>query len=356
VAPAEPSPAPRRRGFLASGGWILLLAVGLVAAVMLTHVVTALRHRGRAVGDGRDPRTYGYALAPSRVAREAIVAAGMPKDGLPALIEPVAWSLAELDAAAARQRRSKLLVADDAVIGVCLGGQARAYPLRFLVWHEVVDDTLASEPILVAYHPLSGGAVVARRPVDTVLAVSGLLLDSTHLLYGRNPRGLGESLWSPLMLRAVTGPAAAAGAVLEPLPNDVTTWRAWRDRHPETTVLAPVGTLREEYGRDPYASYLGNDELRFPVRRELPAAWFPRKTEVLAVRLDGRWVALSFPAMVALADANGLASVEAGGRTWRVQVGLKPPTLVLEDGSQPVVRAFAFAWYALHPHDTLWVR
>lgn len=356
MAAVEPSSAPRRRGFLVSGGWILLLAVTLVAAVMLTHVVAALRHQGRAVGDGRDPRTYGYALEPSRVPREAIVAAGMPKDGLPALVEPVAWSLAELDAAVARQRRSKLLVADDAVIGVCLDGQARAYPLRFLVWHEAVDDILAGEPILVAYHPLSGGAVVARRPGETVFGVSGLLLDSTHLLYGRNARGLGESLWSPLMLGAVTGPAAAAGAVLEPVPNDVTTWRAWRERHPETTVLAPLESLREEYGRDPYAPYLGNDDLRFPVRRELPAAWFPRKTEVLAVRLDGRWVALSFPAMVGLADASGLASVEVGGRTLRVQVGLKPPTLVLADGSQPVVRAFAFAWYALHSGDTTWVR
>jgi hypothetical protein len=354
---AVPSPV-RRRGFLASGGWVLLLALGLVSAVMITHVVGALRHQGRAIGDGRDPSTYGYALQPSLVPREAIVAGGMPKDGLPALVDPPAWSLAELDAAAARQRRRKILVADDRVIGVRSGGQARAYPLRVLVWHEVANDALGGVPILVAYHPLSDAAVVARRPRDTTFGVSGLLLDSTQVVYERSTAGRGESLWAPLALRAVTGPSAAAGAVLEPIPCAVTTWRAWREAHPETTVLAPDPRLGKEYGRDPYVSYLGNDELRFPVRREFPAAWCPRKTPVLAVRCDGRWVALPYPVAASRVDRDGIATIEVGGRTRRVRVGLKPPTLALEDGGEPLpsVQAFAFAWYALHPDDTVWVR
>lgn len=258
------SPPSRRPGFLASGGWVLLLAMGLVAAVTVAHLAQALRHRSRAVGDGRDPRSYGFALQPALVPVGAIVAAGLPKDGLPALTEPTVWTLAELDAAAAARRRGKILVGEDRVVGVLAGGQARAYPLRFLVWHEVVNDTLGGAPVLVSYHALSDAAVVARRPPGATFGVSGLLLDSTALLYERTPAGTGESLWSPLLLAAVTGPVAGTG--LEPLPSAVVTWRSWREQHPQTTVLALDPRLEKEYRRDPYVSYLGNDELRFPVR------------------------------------------------------------------------------------------
>ncbi|MGV8039445.1 MAG: DUF3179 domain-containing (seleno)protein [Thermoanaerobaculaceae bacterium] len=344
----------RRPGFLASGGWVLLLAMGLVAAIMVAHLAQALRHRSRAVGDGRDPRTYGFALQPALVPPAAIVAAGLPKDGLPALDEPRVWSIPELDTAAAARRRGKILVGEDRVVGVRLNGQARAYPLRFLVWHEVVNDTLGPEAILVSYHALSDAAVVARRPPGATFGVSGLLLDSAALLYERAPAGTGEGLWSPLLLAAVTGPAA--GTALEPLPSTLVTWRRWRDDHPDTTVLAPDPRLAREYRREPYVSYLGNDELRFPVRRELPPELgLARKTPVLAVRLGGRWLAVPHPVAARRAAADGVATIEHAGRVLRLQVETRPPTLELLDSGLPTVSAFAFAWHALHPDDTDWL-
>lgn len=343
-----------RRGFLASGGWVLLLAGGLVAAVMLVHIAQALRHRSRAVGDGRDPHTYGFALQPALVPLEAIVAAGAPKDGLPAFENPAVWTLAELDARAAAQRRGKLLVGDDLVLGVVMGTEARAYPLRFVVWHEVVNDALGGVPIFVSYHALSGAAVAVRRPAGVTFGFSGLLLDSTALVYERTEAGKGESLWSPLALVAITGPRA--GTPLEPLPSALVTWQHWRDQHPETTVLAPDPRLAKEYRRAPYVSYFGNDELRFGVRRALPPELgIPRKTPVLAVRVGARWLAVPHPAAARRAGSDGVAEVEHAGQVLRVRVEARPPTLELLGSELPTVHAFAFAWHALHPDDTDWL-
>ncbi|HPC82367.1 MAG TPA: DUF3179 domain-containing (seleno)protein [Thermoanaerobaculaceae bacterium] len=346
--------SPRRPGFLASGGWVLLLAMGLVGAITVAHLAKALRHRSRATGDGRDPRSYGFAMQPALVPTEAVVAAGLPKDGLPALHDPRVWTLAEFDAAAAARRRGKLLVGEDRVIGVVLGGKARAYPLRVLVWHEVVNDSLGGVPILVSYHALSGAAVVARRPPGKVFGFSGLLLDSSALVYERTPAGTGESLWSPLLLAAVTGPAV--GTELEPLPSALVTWRRWRENRPDTTVLAPDPRLVKEYRREPYVSYLGNDELRFPVRRELPPELgLGRKTPVLAVRLGGRWLAVPHPVAARRASAGGVATLEHAGTKLEVRLETRPPTLELVGSELPTVHAFAFAWHALHPDDTDWL-
>ncbi len=40
------------------------------------------------------------------------------------------------------------------VIAVEIGEDVRAYPIRILIWHEIVNDTLAGEPIAVTFCPL----------------------------------------------------------------------------------------------------------------------------------------------------------------------------------------------------------
>jgi hypothetical protein len=345
----------RQRSFLASGGWVVVVAALLVTVVLAVHVATLVGARRRAVGDGRNPASYRFALQPRRGSGGSIVASGMPRDGLPALDAPPTWSLAELDADAGRRR---LLLGGDPVIGVRLGGQARAYPLRMLVWHEAVNDTLGGQPILVAHCPLVGSAVVALRQSGATFAWSGLLVGSSSLLYRRGAAVGGESLWSPLALAAVSGPDATAGAALEPLHCEVVAWRDWRAANTDTTVLAPDPRLAGEYRRDPYASYLGNDELRFPVAREWPAAHGPRKTPVVAVRLDGRWAVFPFPVVAAHADSGGTWRATIGGRELVLRITDRPAavtTAVSSGEAAPTVYAYAFAWWAAHPDDSDWV-
>jgi hypothetical protein len=346
------------RSFLRSGGWIVIAA--LVVTTLAFAFYAARLVRGRAsgtLGDRQHVESYGFVLEPCLVPRDRLVASGMVRDGLPALVEPPSWNLAQFDAGAREYR--KLLVPGDRVIGVRLGAQARAYPLRFILWHEVVNDTLAGLPIAVTYNPLCDSAVVFRRtPGGRTLTfgVSGLLYDSNLLMYDRQPADGTPSLWSQLLFEAIAGPAAAAGAKLEIVPITLDTWGDWRRENPGTTVLAPDPAMAGKYASDPYTSYFGSDRLRFPVQPlPSPPRW-PLKTPVVALGGAQGWTAFPFPVLASRArapegakwaDLEAALTTRPGGNAVAVALDRLPP-------GTAVVYASYFAWYATHHGDTTW--
>ena len=349
-----------RTGFLRSGGWVVVASVAVTGLAFAYYAAQLVRNRGsHAVGDGRNVDSYGFSLTPCLVPRDLLVASGMPKDGLPALVSPAVWTPAEADAATTK--RSKFLVLGDRVIGVRVGGQTRAYPLRLLVWHEVVNDTIAGVPILVTYNPLCDSVVVFRRTVGgrvLTFAVSGLLYDSNLLMYDRQQQRESESVWSQLLFKAVAGPSAAAGADLEVLPLSVETWGEWRRNNPATTVLAPDPRLASQYPRDPYTSYFGSDELRFPVRPLPSPVTYPLKTPVVALGGPSGWTAFPVPALTSSTASpepfQGPVARLAGALEYRQ----RDHTVAVATDRLPsgvgVVYASYFAWYATHSADTLW--
>jgi hypothetical protein len=347
------------RSFFASGGWVLLLAVLLVAVVFSFHVANLLGHRSRAIGDGADPGSYGFALAPSLLPAGSLVAGGVPKDGIPALVDPPVSSAAELAEAAARSRRGKYLVDSDRVIGVEIAGAARAYPLRLLVWHEVANDVLGGRAIAVTYNPLCDSAVVFDRRVGgetLTFGVSGLLFNSNLLMYDRRATAAAESLWSQLLLRAVTGPAAAAGTRLEALPCALTTWGEWRVARLDTTVVVPEPGKGSKYKREPYVSYFGSDSLRFPVALPPDEEGRTRKEPVVVLADGAGWLAVPHRA-VERAPGRRL-SLTASGRPVTLTYRDHPPRVdVTADGGVPplAIYTFRFAWRAVHPDDTTWL-
>ncbi|HUK14493.1 MAG TPA: DUF3179 domain-containing (seleno)protein, partial [Thermoanaerobaculaceae bacterium] len=196
-----------------------------------------------------------------------------------------------------------------------------------------------------------------REGGPPVFGVSGLLYQSNLVLYDRTSPPGRPSLWSQLLMRAIAGPAA--GAELEPLAISVEPWSAWRRRWPETTVLAPDPRLAEQYRRDPYASYFGSDELRFPVAPLPPSPAYPLKTPVLAFGGSGGWTAVPIPAIAALA---GAAAAPPGGlrEFWPAITFLPAASAVAVDDRRlpagvAVVYASYFAWFATHRDDTTWV-
>ena len=203
----------------------------------------------------------GFDLSFALVPRDQILQGGPPRDGIPALTRPEG----------VRAGEATYLRPDDVVIGVALDGEARAYPLRILMWHEAANDVLGGTPIAVTYCPLCNSALVFdRRVAGRTLAfgVSGLLYESNVLLYDRAASGGTESLWNQIQMRAVTGPAARAGQSLRLLPSSMTTWSAWRAQHPETTVLSTNTGFRRDYASSPYGPYFASDELMFPVEKK----------------------------------------------------------------------------------------
>lgn len=355
----RPPAAPQRRLTLGSGGWVLLLAAAIsllamawIALPILTRDAPTLR------GDGRNPESYGFDLATATVPRAGIVASGMTVDGVAPLVDPPSMPAAGVDRMH-REERGKYLVGSDRVVGVALGGEARAYPLRVLNWHEVANDTLGAVPIAVTYSPLTDSVVVFDRRVGDetlVFGVSGLLYNSNQLLYDRRPEGTPSSLWSQLLFRAIAGPAAARGAALAVIPSQVVTWDAWRTARPETTVLDPERAMLKRYRGNPYGMYYGSDLLRYPVSPLPAAADPPYKTPVVVLQSGAGRAVLDIPALARRADPAGAATVVTPVGTAVLQAVPEPPTALAESAPgapEPVAHAFWFAWHAMYPEDPL---
>ena len=75
------------------------------------------------------------------VPRSEILSGGPPKDGIPALLEP-----RFIDAESATY-----LKGDDQVLGVYINGEAKAYPINILNWHEAVNDTAGGQPVVATF-------------------------------------------------------------------------------------------------------------------------------------------------------------------------------------------------------------
>ncbi|MDP1690685.1 MAG: DUF3179 domain-containing (seleno)protein [Burkholderiaceae bacterium] len=144
----------------------------------LPQVLLAALLFGVLTGAGAAPLLNGFDLAGASVPVQAIERGGPPKDGIPAIDRP---RFVGADSAA--------LAADDRVLGIVLNGVARAYPVRILNWHEVVNDRFGERAVVVTYCPLCGTGMAFDHPVvpGTAAAaqgfgVSGLLYNSDVLL------------------------------------------------------------------------------------------------------------------------------------------------------------------------------
>jgi hypothetical protein len=350
--------AGKRMLELRSGGWVLVLMAVLMLAVLCWRLAAIVPNwNQRAIGDGRNVASYGFDLSTCLVQRERIAAARMPRDGLPALVEPPNLSVAGVETL--RLGYGPFLTPDDRVIGVRLGGEARAYPLRIVIWHEVVNDTIDDTPLAVTYNPLCDAAVVFDRRVGgrtCTFGVSGLLYNSNLLLYDRQEAD-GASLWSQLLLRAVAGPAAQRGEALRPLPMRMLRWAEWRAMHPGTRVLAPDPVRKRLYRREAYSTYFASPRLEFPVTPLPPGPPSEYKLPCLAVPEGGAWRAIPLATIARRAGADGSWTTVVDGRRLRFEYRGSPPTAWVSDADSgeavECAYAFRFAWYAIQGPEAL---
>ena len=182
--------------------------------------------------------------------------AGCRKDGIPALTNPAHVPAAD----------ATYLEDDELVFGVEIAGDARAWPLRILDWHEVLNDVVGGVPVTLAYCPLCGSGILydARAPgrdEPFVFGTSGLLYRSNKLMYDQAT----HSLWHQFTGRPVVGPLTGSGIELEVLPVAITSWRDWRAQHPTPRCSrsrpALIGTTRRA---QPYGDYFASDEPDVP--------------------------------------------------------------------------------------------
>ncbi len=175
---------------------------------------------------------------------EEILNGGPPKDGIPALNNPKFVSPSD---------GGKFLKKRDKVLAIEYNGVAKAYPIRILNWHEVVNDNFNGKPVVITWCPLCLSGIVydpENGGSRLTFGVSGKIYKSNLLMYDRET----GSLWSQMLQRAITGPLT--GAVLAMLPAEHSSWEHWRTEHPNTLVLSLDTGFKRDYGLDPYRQYL----------------------------------------------------------------------------------------------------
>ena len=167
-------------------------------------------------------------------------------DAIPALEDPAFEPAAAVD----------WLPAVEPVLALEINGDARAYPLRIMTWHELVNGTVGGVPVTVSYCPLCNSAVAYDRRVgERVLdfGTSGALLNSSLVMYDRQT----ESLWSHYTGQAVVG--HLTGAELDLIPVQTVSFEKFLSAHPDGQVLSlDTGHFRQ-YGQNPYEFYDSNN-------------------------------------------------------------------------------------------------
>lgn len=201
-----------------------------------------------------------------------LVSGGPPKDGIPSIDHPVFVSTAEADA---------WLEDREPVITLRKADEARAYPLQIMTYHEIVNDRVNGEPILVSFCPLCYSAVVFSRMVDgetLEFGVSGLLRHSDLVMFDRKT----ESLWQQVTGEAIVG--TYTGTTLEFIPAQIISFEQFRESYPDGQVLSRQTGHERPYGRNPYVGYDSIDERPFlydgPIDDRLPPM-----EKVVAVRI-----------------------------------------------------------------------
>lgn len=185
-----------------------------------------------------------------------LVSGGPPQDGIPSIDNPEFISVPEA---------ATFLKDGEPGIALERNGTVRFYPFQILVWHEIVNDTIDGQRVLVTYCPLCLSGIVFDPLVQgerVEFGASGKLWNSNLVLYDRKT----NSLWSQILGEAIVG--AVTGTQLRVLPSDMMRFGAFRNQHPQGTVLSRETGATRFYGRDPYGDYYATPGTYFPVGKK----------------------------------------------------------------------------------------
>lgn len=168
---------------------------------------------------------------------------GPGKDGIPAIYRPKFVK---------PERAERWLKPNEPVISLVVEGQAKAYPLQILIWHEIVNDRIGAVPVMVTFCPLCHSAIVFERTVEDneyTFGTSGMLRHSNLVMYDRQT----ESLWQQLTGEAIVGDMV--GSALRSIPAQIISFEQFRSAHEVGLVLSRKTGFRRNYGRNPYVGY-----------------------------------------------------------------------------------------------------
>lgn len=203
---------------------------------------------------GDDPFNYsGWQTDFSKrnVSMTEIVSGGPGRDGIPPIDDP---KFAKVSSA------PEYLSKNEPVISLEINGDARAYPLSILIWHEIVNDIVGGLPVSITYCPLCNSVIAFDRRVDDLVldfGTTGLLRNSDLIMWDR----LTESWWQQITGEAIVG--EYTGTMLRFIPSSTVSWSVFKNSFPEGQVLTRDTGYDSSYNRPPYAGYDESDNRPF---------------------------------------------------------------------------------------------
>ncbi len=314
---------------------------------MFSHILKVVALCCAAGAAGADPQAWRFEWPDTDFSKTTleswgeVLSGGPPKDGIPAIDDPVF-----------RTASSETRIGDrEPVITVEIDGEVpRAYPIRYLTWHEIVNDQVGDVPIAVTFCPLcNSGITFDRRTAAGVLSfgVSGKLRNSDMIMYDRET----QSWWQQAIGAAVVGDLT--GTELISLPSWMESWAEFTARNPDGLVMEQP-TAQRPYGANPYVQYDSADR-PFLYNGEMPPHGIEPLVRVVRVgerawpltrlaeegRIEEAGVVLSWQAGQASAlDGRDIASSRDVG-----SVRVRDP----EGHDLPHDVMFAFAFHAFWP-------
>jgi hypothetical protein len=298
-------------------------------------------------------RAEGWAtdLSKRSVGWNEIISGGLPKDGIPSIDNPKFVSVVS----------SNDLQPREPVIGLEIAGEAKAYPLRILVWHEIVNDTVGGVPVVVTYCPLCNAAIVFDRRVagqSLTFGTTGKLRNSDLVMYDRAT----ESWWQQFTGEAIVG--EHTGRRLQLVPSRLESFELFSKRHPGGSVLVPNDPGLRDYGSNPYVGY-DSSERPFLFNGDLPDGIDPM-ARVVVVRVgEPRAVSLELLRKRRTMTVDGVVLSWIEGQNSaldhaRIGKGRDVGNVIaqrkLKDGAVvdvPYDVTFAFVFHSFHPNTTI---
>ena len=245
---------------------------------------------------------------------EEITWGGVPKDGIPALTNPKLID----------REDATYMEPDNLVFGVNINGDARAYPLRILDWHEMFNDVVGGVPVSLAYCTLCGSGILFETklqdfPYPLTLGSSGFLYRSNKLMYDTYT----HSLWNQFTGEPVGGALVGSGIRLKVRPVVITTWEKWQRENPQTRIISIDTGYDRDYGTGvAYAQYWASPDLMFPA--DVDTSIHKAKDLVFSLRegeIQKAWPMKIFAGGRVVNDTAGSQAVvligDAGSRTVR---------------------------------------
>ncbi len=206
-----------------------------------------------------------------------IMSTGLPKGAIPAIDRPRFVSI----------RNARKWVRDnEPVIVVVVKNEARAYPLQIMVFHQIVNDKIKGEPLLISFCPLCNNSTVYERKVDSkVLSfnTTGLLRNSGLIMYDKQT----ETWWQQFTGDGLVGHYANK-QLKNKYPTYIISFKKFKAHYPKGKVLSRDTGYQRQYGLNPFTGYDAIDNSPLPLKGNTDPR-LPPMERVLNVNINGNY-------------------------------------------------------------------